>query len=214
MLKGIKFALFDVDGTLIDSMPVWSWSTTSYLEMKGVEVPDDLMKTIATLGYNNAIVYLKERFNIEESIDEIKRQVDEAVFAKYKYEIPAKNNTKEYLDYLKSIGMDCYIITAGLKKFFMPCLERHGYIDYFKELWTSEDFNMKKSDKNIYLEIAKKLGVNPEEIIFFDDSIHAISAAKNAGLKVVGIYDENSKNDKEEIISIVDKYILDFEELL
>jgi HAD superfamily hydrolase (TIGR01509 family) len=214
MLNGIKVALFDVDGTLIDSMPTWSKSTTDYLKMNGKEVPDGFMKTIATLGYNNAIVYMKEEFNLQDSIDEIKRQVDDTVLKSYQYDILAKSNTEKYLKYLESIGMDCYVITAGLRKFFMPCLTRLDYVKYFKELWTSEDFNLKKSDKEIYLEIAKKLGVKPEEIIFFDDSIHAVTGAKSAGLKVVGVYDERSKEDREEITSYVDKYIENFDELM
>ena len=214
MFNDIKVALFDVDGTIIDSMPIWYECTTNFLISKNIDVPDNLMKTISTMSFNNAIAYLKEKFNLYESIEEIKKQVDENVINKYTYEVSAKKSIKEFIDYLKSLNIKCYVLTAGLRKYFMPCFNRLGLVEYFDDIWTSEDFKLNKNDELIYKEISRQIKFKPSDIIFFDDSIRALRAAKLAGLHVVGVFDENSKDDKENILNFADGYINNFEELM
>ena len=144
----------------------------------------------------------------------MKKEMDKFALPKYANEIPVKEYVKEYLQKLKSEGKGIYLLTASPKIMFKPCLERLGLLSLFDEAWSCEDFSTVKSDPEIYSLAAKKIGLNVEEIAFFDDNIVALKTAKSSDMFTIGVYDETSKKDTAEIKKVSDIYINSFKEIL
>ena len=115
---------------------------------------------------------------------------------------------------LKAQGDDLSILTASPHTMLDPCLKRLGIYDLFTNVWSCNDFDMNKSNPQIYVEAAKKMGTTVENVIFLDDNFNADKTAKQAGMQVYGVYDDSSREYVEEIKAITDRYIYDFKELL
>ena len=132
----------------------------------------------------------------------------------YTYRVPAKENVIEVLRALKARGDDLNVLTASPHVTLDPCLKRLGIYDLFTNVWSCNDFGTNKADPEIYRMAAEKLGRDVSEVIFLDDNYNADKTAKEAGMKVIGVYDESSKDYVDEIKSVTDGYIYNFKELL
>lgn len=209
-----KVALFDFDGTLVDSMPVWGEKMFRILKIQGITPPKNLLQTITPLGDGGTLDYYEKNFKLSLTREEMQREMDDFAQPKYSNEILEKNNVRKYLQALKDVGVRLYILTASPHKMFEPCLKRLGLLSMFEETWCCDDFKKVKSDPTIYLDVAKKVGVKPEEITFFDDNKIAIETAKNAGLKTIAVYDKSSELDKQFMVSVADFYANEYSELL
>ena len=209
-----KIALFDFDGTLVDSMPVWGEKMFRLLRMQGITPPEGLLRTITPLGDAGTLNYYQNNFALTMTKEEMIQEMDNYALPKYANEIPLKENVLNYLQALKENGVKLYILTASPHKAFEPCLQRLGILDMFEKCWCCDDFNMVKSDVNIYLEVAKTIGVNPEDITFFDDNKVAIETANKAGLHTIAVYDDSSSNDKEDMKKVADYYSNEYADLI
>lgn len=118
------------------------------------------------------------------------------------------------LEALKSRGAGLNILTASPHFMLDPCLKRLGIYDIFNNVWSCDDFETSKADPKIYAMAAEKIGVPVGEVLFLDDNFNADKTAKEAGMKVCGVYDESSADCEDEIRSVADYYIRDFSELL
>lgn len=205
--------LFDFDGTLVDSMPNWAKQMLRILDEYKVSYPEDIIKTVTPLG-NSATVEYFINMGLPLDFDTALKLVQERLTAGYLYDIPAKPNVTEVVRELKSRGNSLNILTASPHSMMDPCLKRLGMFDFFDNIWSCEDFTFIKSQPEIYVEAAKRLGVPIEEMIFLDDNYIADCAAKKAGAIVYGVYDESSHDMAEKIKSVTDWYINDFKELL
>ena len=206
--------MFDFDGTLVDSMPYWSRKVLNVLDFHKVSYPDDIIKTLATLGDMGAIRYMKENFGISQSEEEILAMMDEYAMPKYRDEIGFKDDSvPRYLNRLKKEGHTLCVLTASPHKMLDPCLKRLGIYDIFDYVWSCDDFGTTKSNPQIYLDSIKKAGGSGCEPIIFDDNAGACKTAKSAGLTVVGVYDKSGEDFTEEIKSATDKYIITFDEM-
>ena len=132
----------------------------------------------------------------------------------YLYNIPAKKNVILVLKELKSRGASLNVLTASPHTTLDPCLKRIGIYDLFDNVWSCDDFNTTKSDPNIYVMAAEKIGERIEDILFLDDNLNADKTAKQAGMLVCGVYDDSSKEYVDKIKKATDYYIYDFSELL
>ncbi len=214
MMKGIIMKhftyLFDFDGTLVDSMPFWSQKMINILEKSKVEYPDDIIKTIATLGDLGTAEYFRENLGVQFSIEEMFLMMDEYALPKYRDEIPLKEGVREYLAHLKENGCSLNILTASPHKMLDPCLKRLGVYDMFDNVWSSDDFNLSKVDPEIYHAVSRKLGVSENEIAFFDDNVGALSTAAQAGLYIVGVFDESAEAFNDRVKTVSDVYFATF----
>lgn len=209
----MKAALFDFDGTLVDSMPTWGKKVLRILEISGITPPKDILRTLTPLGDIGSMRYFRENMGVTLSEEEMLREMDAYAIPKYENEIPLKEGVKEYLTMLKEEGVRLFLLTASPRRCFAPCLKRVGVLDLFDETWSCEDFGTTKSNPEIYLAAAKRMGVLPEEIAFFDDNVIALQTAKKAGLHIVGVFDESSREDEETIRAIADEYAYRLKEL-
>ena len=210
----MKTYLFDFDGTLVDSMPSFIKGMLKILDENNVSYGEDIVKIITPLGFNGTADYFLKEFGLKMTKSQLLEQMQENMINDYLYSIPAKNNVLETLNTLKKQGAGLNVLTASPHVTLDACLKRVGLYELFDNVWSCDDFNTTKADPNIYKMVADKLKVNVCDVLFLDDNINADKTAKQAGMTVYGIYDESSNDYVEEIKSITDKYIYDFNELL
>ena len=208
------FAVFDFDGTLVDSMPTWSEKMLRLLRMQNITPPEGLVITLATLGDSGSLDYFEKHFALTMTREQMLKEMDSFALPRYANEIPLKEGVKQYLQDLKEQGVKIALLTASPHKMFEPALKRLEIYSLFDCLYSSDDFGLSKSNPQIYIELAKKLNASCEQITFFDDNINAITTAKTAGLNTVGVYDLTSEKDKPIMQKTADFYINSFKDLV
>lgn len=209
----MKTYLFDFDGTLVDSMPTYVSVMLRILDENGVKYGNDIVKIITPLGFIDTAKYYIE-LGVKLPQEEILRQMSGYALEEYTYRVPAKENVIEVLRALKARGDDLNVLTASPHETLDPCLKRLGIYDLFTNVWSCNDFGTNKADPEIYRMAADRIGKRVDEIIFLDDNYNADKTAKEAGMQVIGVYDESSKDYVDEIKGVTDGYIYDFSELL
>lgn len=205
--------IFDMDGTLIDSMPYFGKAILDFLKDNNITYPDDILKTVTPLGVKKTAEYFIDNLNCTLRVEEIVNDMGKRMIKDYTDVIPAKPFVCETVKRLKEEGHSINVLTASPHLTLDPCLKRLGLYDLFDNVWSSDDFNLSKSQVEIYFEAAKKLNADVSECIFIDDNYNAVATAKKSGMTVYGIYDLSSEEFKEDIIKVVDKYIYGFNEI-
>lgn len=198
--------IFDFDGTLVDSMPTWSGVHIKALVKAGIKVPDNFVETITPLGNINASKYTIS-LGLEISLNDYLKNISELLYYEYLNNVTLKDFVFDFLKDLKNAGNSLNVLTASPHYYVDGCLKKHNVYNLFDNVWTIEDFGLTKSQPEIYIAVAKKLGVNVHECLFFDDNFTALKTAKTTGMKTVGVYDLSSKNNTEQIKEISDYYI-------
>lgn len=205
--------LFDFDGTLVDSMPTYVSVMLRILDEEGISYGDDIIKIITPLGYLGTAKYFKT-LGVTLSVEEIVAKMNAYAYDEYANRVEAKSNVKETLFALKSQGADLNVLTASPHRVLDPCLRRNGLYDLFTNVWSCDDFGTTKADPQIYRMAAERMGVPVGEVLFLDDNYNADRTAKEAGMRVCGVYDPSSEEYTEQIKAVADCYICDFSELI
>ncbi len=214
MFKNAKAAIFDLDGTLIDSMWIWDEVDNDYLKNRGLAIPKGLKDDISHLSFLETALFFKANFSIEDSPEEIMQEWNNMAFHKYSSSISLKSGVIEFLDLLKASGIKTGIATSNTMMLVDTVLKKNNIFHYFDNITTTDEVGKGKGSPDVYFLCAKKMGVNPEECIVFEDILPAVKTAKLAGMKVVGVYDNYSENNTAEIIQLADRYIQNFHELM
>ena len=163
LLKNKKAVLFDLDGTLVDSMWMWKKIDIEFLGKYGYDCPEDLQKSIEGMSFSETAVYFKERFEIPLSLEEIKACWTQMSIDKYRYEVPLKKGVQEFLQYCKDNGLRTGIATSNGREMVDAVIDSLGIAPYLQVITTACEVNAGKPEPDIYLEVAKRLGVDPEE---------------------------------------------------
>lgn len=213
MLKNIKAVIFDLDGTLVDSMWMWRTIDIEYLGKFGLSMPEDLQDCIEGMSFSETAVYFKERFDLPESLESIKKEWNQMAGDKYAHEVPFKKGAIEFLKYLKKKEIKTGIATSNSKELVEAVIERHGAEAFFDSIHTACEVPKGKPAPDIYELVASELGIEPENCLVFEDVVQGIMAGKNAGMKVCSVYDDFSKNMDEKKRELSDYYIRSFEEI-
>lgn len=214
MLNDIKAVLFDLDGTLVESMSMWGDIDVDYLKKFHIPVPEGLQKAIEGLSMYQTAVYFKDNFAIEDSLEEIMDEWNRMAYEKYTTEIPLKPGARAFLNGLKDKNIPCGIATSNSRILTEAILKSHQVENYFSVMVTGDEITNGKPDPEVYLEAAKKMGVAPEHCLVFEDIPFGIIAGKRAGMTVCAVEDAYSMKDMEEKIRLADFYIKSYEELL
>ena len=209
----MKGAIFDLDGTLMDSMGVWAGMWKQFLYEHQLTPPPHFTQDITPLGMGGTAEYIR-RMGLRMEAAEIVATVDRRMHLAYAQDILPKPFVPEYLNKLLSEGVTLCVLTASSQYNVLPCLARTGLLDKFAFTCSCDDIGMKKSDPAIYAFTAERLGVPLSDIAFFDDNLGALTAARAAGVYTVGVYDESSDADRPQIEATVDRFITSFSELL
>jgi len=208
----IKGAIFDLDGTLIDSMPFWEHLGTEYLMQKGFNPPGDIDETLKTMSLGQSARYLKENYPISGSEDNIIKEIISLIDNYYRLHVPLKASAIPFLDMLYENNVKMCIATATDHDLAKAALERLGVLKYFEFILTCTDVRVGKDSPGFFLKALDLLKTPKDETIVFEDALHAIKSAKAAGLSVVALYDRSSHDDQDEIKSIADVYLNTFED--
>ena len=206
--------LFDLDGTLIDSMPTGVEIVLQFLRDHGVSYPDNFIEIITPLGYKGISKYYAEKMGIPMTADEIFAAFQQKTLQAYGEIIPLKKGVKETLEALKTKGDRLFVLTASPNALIELSLKRLGVFDLFEETWSVEQFSWTKANKELFYEIAKRLGVSTSDCIMVDDNYNVLKVAKSAGMQTVGVYDEYSKATQTELRAAADVYVLTLNEIL
>ena len=213
-LKNIEGAVFDLDGTLLDSSWVWEKVDEKFLGDRGFQVPDDYVDEISPLGAERAAVYTIERFGLNEDKDDIVREWIEMAKKVYATEVVCKPYAKEFLEELHKLNIKMAVATSSDRELFMKTLEREGILKYFQKIVTVDEVERGKGYPDIYEEAARRIKVNPHKCLVFEDILAGVTGASLGEFNVVAVFDEKSKHNWEKIKSISKYSINDYKELL
>lgn len=213
-MKMITAGIFDVDGTLLDSMPVWNDIGERYLRSIGVTCREGLGETLHTMSLEQGAAYLKHEYQLKKQTSEIVREVLKIVEDFYRYEAPLKAGVKETLEWLKEHQVRMAVATSGNRELAEAALERNGILGYFEKVFTCTETGSGKDEPVIYLETAGFLGSRPEQTLVVEDAFHAARTVKTAGFVVIGVYDEGNKENISEMREICDYYYERIDELI
>jgi len=210
----MKGAIFDLDGTLIDSMRYWADVGEKYLKTKNIKIDQETKKACEVLPIHQSSVFIKNKYKLIETPEEVSDGLYSIIKNNYKVDIPLKNGVLDFLKKLHKAGVKMCIATATDRFMVEYAVKRLDILKYFEFIITCTEVNTSKSESPlIYKEALKKLGTKKDETVIFEDAPHAVLTAKKADFYVVGVYDDYFKNKKDNIMNTADKFIYSFSEL-
>ncbi len=207
MLNNIDAVIFDLDGTLVDSMWMWKEIDVEYLSKFGIEVPSDLQQAVEGMSFSETAQYFKDRFNLSDPVDVIKAEWNKMAWDKYGNEVPLKKGVIEFLEELRSRGIKTGIATSNSRELVNHVLKSLNITEYFDSVRTSCEAKKGKPAPDIYLLVADDLQVDPKNCLVFEDLALGVMAGKSAGMSVCAVFDPYSEDDKDRKRELADYYI-------
>ena len=205
-----KYAIFDMDGTLIDSMGFWKNLAAEYLTAKGVaEIPAQILEQIKPMTMSESAALFKREFGLT---GDVEAEMNAMMEDHYRTDIPLKPGVREYLENLHRQGVRMCVASATAEHLMESCLTRLGVRQNFEFLLSCETVGAGKRSPLVYQEAARRLGAVPGETAVYEDALYAVQTARNAGYYVVGVYDDSASGNWQTIENIADEIIIDWED--
>ena len=211
--SNIKGVIFDLDGTMIDSMSMWDDIDIEYLARFGYELPDDYQKKIEGISFHEVAVYTKKRFRIPDSVEQMMQDWNDMAFDFYQNRIPLKPGVRKFLQFLETNAIPCGIATSNSPELLGAVLDSHNIRNFFSVIVTGSEVAHGKPAPDIYLHAADRLQLKPSECLVFEDVEAGLLAARSAGMNVCAVYDKYSHISVPEAEALSDYYLNGFEEL-
>ena len=210
-----KVYVFDLDGTLVDSMPYFTKGILSIADDAGIDYGPDLIKILTPLGYVKGAEYYVNELGINDSVENIVEKVRKRLYYEYANNIYLKPGVNDYLRKLADQGARLFVLTASPHLVTDVCLQHNGVYNLFEQVWSVEDYGKSKSDTAIFYEVADKIGVPNEQVHYFDDSLIALENAKKSGYITYGVYDAQSEDEVLRMRNeLCDTVVMSFEQML
>lgn len=211
MIKGI---IFDLDGTLIDSMETWADADRIFLSENGIsDYSREISEKLKRMSLSDAADYFIGCFRLKCTKEYVFERIEQIVADSYKHTIKLKPGVIELLDRIDEKKVPYGIATATYRDLAEAVLDRHGILGRFDFLLTGQDFTEGKNSPQIFIKAAEMIGGKPEDILVLEDSLHSIKTASDAGFLTVGIYDGFSECDWDDICRVADAVITDISQL-
>ncbi|MCD8338185.1 MAG: HAD family phosphatase [Lachnospiraceae bacterium] len=214
MLKQTEAVIFDLDGTLVDSMWVWTDIDIEFLGRYGFAPTPELTVAIEGMGFTETAVYFKERFSIPLTVEEIKEEWNRMALGIYGTKVPLKPGAAAFLHYLRDNAYPVAIASSNSQELIRAALANQQVDDCFDAIVTSCEVAKGKPSPDVYLAAAEKLGVRPEDCLVFEDVPMGVLAGKNAGMHVCAMEDAFSSARRAEVRRLADYYIRSYDEVL
>lgn len=206
-------AIFDLDGTLLDSMYIWDTIGEAYLISLGIQPHENLNETFKTMSLRQAAQYYQSEYNVTLSIEEIMDGVNRMIENYYMHDVKAKDGVRQLLENLKDKGVKMCVATATDLYLAEAALRRNGILDCFSKIFTCTEVGFGKDSPQIYTQALAHLNTPKQSTVVFEDALYAVKTAKEAGFYVVGVYDKSEAKHSGEIKKRSDMYIQSFEEM-
>lgn len=206
--------IFDMDGTLIDSMGMWRDCGDLYLRANAIPKKEPFPLVRFGVEYNDLTLAFMKKYGIQKELKEVKKEFEALVAPFYYYTLELKPGVARLLQTLRENGVPMTVATATSAKLAVPCLTRLKIADYFQKILSTKDIRVNKTKPDIYLECARVMGTAVNRTAVFEDAIYAADTAKAAGFYVVGIYDEVFHDGFDELTEHTDLAIRHYDEIV
>ena len=207
-MNNFKAALFDFDGTLVDSLSAWKKLDEQFFHSRGVEYSPDKVQ-FGGMSFSESAEYIKEILNLPEDVEQIKSEWIDLSFALYRDSVKPKPFAFETALAFKNCGCKIAIGSSNNEQILMPYLDNFGMAEEFDLILTCCEAGKGKPNPDVYLTIAESLKLNSRDCVVFEDTYEGVLAGKNASMKVIAVGDEAHKAHKNDIINAADFYIED-----
>lgn len=204
-MKKLRGIIFDVDGTLLDSMGMWSELDRVFLRENGIDPPHDISDIVKKMTVETSSAYFVERFKLDMTPEDVKNRVEELAAEAYCTHLPLKNGAKDFLAAAAERGIPMAVASANYPGLLDAAFRRLGIDGYFRTVLTPGEQLAGKHAPDIYLEAARLLGSEPAETAVIEDALHAAETAKAAGFYTVGFRDVSSRQDWDALAAICDR---------
>lgn len=209
----MKGYIFDLDGTLLDSQWVWKSSTVEIFEELGLPDVEELYLAMRSFSLEEANDFIIAKFHLPYTRDEMIERVSVKVKGKYDHLVKAKEGVLDKLKEFHEAGIKMVIATASEKEFVIGCLERLGITSLVDHIITTSEYNTNKKEEAVIYDVACDLmNLTKEEVIVFEDALHAIETVKRNGYHVYAIEDDDEKDHRQQIQELADRYIRNWKE--
>ena len=205
-----KGLIFDLDGTIAESLYVWKKVDIDFFGKRGLTIPENYSEKISSMSFIQAATFTKNEYNFEEDVQDIMDEWYSMAINEYSQNVRPKPFVTEFIQEAKSKGSKIALCTASPKELYEPFLKNNNLYQYFDVFVSGTEVDRGKEYPDIYLLTAKKLGIKPEECIVFEDILKAIKGAKSANMKIIGVFDKESAKDSQKIKEQADGFIYDF----
>lgn len=204
MIAGV---IFDLDGTILDSMSIWDKAAEMFLNSMGIEAEHGLGKAMFSMSMTNGAEYLKDRYLLDMDVDAIMAGINNTIENFYYYQVQLKEGVEHCLKDMEQTGIKMVAATSSDRQVVERALKRLNVMSFFERIFTCTEIGVGKVKPDIYLAAAEYMGTPPKDTWVFEDALYAIQTAKNAGFRTVGVFDNSSIVNLEEIKRISDIYL-------
>ncbi len=210
MLKDIQAVIFDLDGSLVDSMWIWKQIDIDYLGRFGYQLPKNLQSEIEGMSFLETALYMQKRFDIPQKVEEMIADWNRMAWDKYENQVFLKPGAAQFLQECKNRNIKLGIASSNSRELVENVIQARGLQGLFGCIMTGSDNVRGKPAPDIYLCAAKGLAVEPKYCLVFEDIVQGILAGKNAGMRVCAVEDTYSAHQREEKRQLADYYIEDY----
>ena len=209
----IKAAIFDADGTLLDSMGQWNLVPYKYVKSLGVAADENIAEKIFTMTISEAAEFIIDEYELSVTVEEAVEGMDAIIREFYKNDVKLKDGAGELLEFFKSRGIPMVIGTSTDRDCIEVGLERTGISAYFDRIYTSTEVGKSKEKPDLFIQAMEFMESSPDETIVFEDGLYSLRTAAALGMKTVGIFDEVSLSNQKELKELADLYVDEGESL-
>lgn len=208
----IKGAIFDLDGTLLDSMFIWDRIGEDYLINRGITPEEGLNEKFKAMSIVQAAQYYRDNYEITDSVEVIIDGVNSMIDHLYANSVQAKDGVVSMLKELQNRGVRMCIATATDRFMVEAALKHNGIDGYFSHILTCTEVGFGKDSPVIFERALEKIGTSKQETLVFEDAHHAIETARSAGFKIVGVYDKSAEMKQSKIKEMSDYYLVSYKD--
>lgn len=209
----IKAAIFDADGTLLDSMGQWNLVPYKYVKSLGVAADENIAEKLFTMTISEAAEFIIDEYELSVTVEEAVEGMDAIIREFYKNDVKLKDGAGELLEFFKSRGIPMVIGTSTDRDCIEVGLERTGISAYFDRIYTSTEVGKSKEKPDLFIQAMEFMESSPDETIVFEDGLYSLKTAAALGMKTVGIFDEVSLSNQKELKELADLYVDEGESL-